>query len=342
MFWIQAIHLRYTRADVPKNIPYFEWASIWYMHVPEACIAINHAKLWVQRERGKRAGIIKPEKSDHTYGWLLSESAARYQATNPKDYIYGFAAVTGVRLQPDYSSETTVAQVYQDYVAEWFRTCVGGPEKDNRVQYSCDLWFLQLAGSGFSAEKLAHLPSWTPSFAAVAMSLNVAEEGSRLAPKMGTSDRGVFPDGVPTPKIVGSQLHCTALFVGQVTDVGPLILTRASLHDRSLESDQWLLWLFDCATKPGPIFKDSQSLLHAMIRAMCHRSSPDDLEQRFEQSCPLVLAEMEHVCATRRSMANSEFLEKLGLREPKNTVQVRDLCYGVRQILAFGPSATAG
>jgi hypothetical protein len=75
-----------------------------------------------------------------------------FQATDPKDYVYGFAGISGLDVHADYAAQKTVGEVYRDYIVDWLDTRPGpfwDREDVDGIKYLEDtLWFLRHAGVG--------------------------------------------------------------------------------------------------------------------------------------------------------------------------------------------------
>ncbi|KAK4178061.1 hypothetical protein QBC36DRAFT_299701 [Triangularia setosa] len=69
----------------------------------------------------------------------LAYAAAKLQATDQKDYVYGMLGVTGLSINPDYNDD---------------------------LQF-CELKFLYMAGMGFFDSPFGY-PSWVPQFSGIA------------------------------------------------------------------------------------------------------------------------------------------------------------------------------
>lgn len=84
-------------------------------------------------------------------------------ATDPKDYIYGLLAISGIPMKPNYTKSDT--EVYTDFVEGWMKS-----SREARVNGLVDrlllippLNFLSLAGVGYFGSS-DDFPSWAPNF----------------------------------------------------------------------------------------------------------------------------------------------------------------------------------
>jgi hypothetical protein len=53
------------------------------------------------------------------FEWDFSLQGARYQATHPKDHIYGLLGLIRLSLKPEYNESRPFEEVYADYFAKW-------------------------------------------------------------------------------------------------------------------------------------------------------------------------------------------------------------------------------
>ncbi|KAF2641097.1 hypothetical protein P280DRAFT_302439 [Massarina eburnea CBS 473.64] len=73
------------------------------------------------------------------------------QATDPKDYVYGYAALFDSAIVPDYSAAKTTASTYCDLA-----------EKILLLSGNTIVAFLDYAGLGYAWDIPSGLPSWAP------------------------------------------------------------------------------------------------------------------------------------------------------------------------------------
>ncbi|TGO30769.1 hypothetical protein BPAE_0003g00530 [Botrytis paeoniae] len=101
---------------------------------------------------------VTPQNKDSYLALLRSQDliGATLKATDPKDYVYALQGVTGLDIIPDYSSNTSVADVYVEF-------CVKHVEALRPFNLPL-LDFLRCAGYGNKAPEGPELPSWVPNF----------------------------------------------------------------------------------------------------------------------------------------------------------------------------------
>jgi hypothetical protein len=100
--------------------------------------------------------------------WGISLMGTETIASNPKDYIYGFLGLNGLDITPDYTANTSLGQVYAQYITRWLvdSRAVTLQDTDNVQSFpdlNLELWFIRLGGLGLSSEKYG-VPSWAPAY----------------------------------------------------------------------------------------------------------------------------------------------------------------------------------
>lgn len=192
-------------------------------------------------------------------GMKKYDNFSNYAATNPKDLVYGLLAVFGVTLEIDYSPAKTVADVYCDFVKKWLSTC----RPESLELGGGDLWFLAHAGIGHSWEDIQGLPSWAPNFVAIS---KFAEVQGRIFCMARDHSVEEFGNYRLTPTCSGNSLHCAAVFVDQVADIGPAIIQYTGFQDAPA---QWIQWAAGVLVR-SPVHEESQrhrflGLLEAIV-----------------------------------------------------------------------------
>jgi hypothetical protein len=318
--WMLLIQMRYSYNDLPDYIPEEDRMTLASWTHPTragriaACKELRSGRqVVVQLPSDISMPFPRPEQKAFLY--KLGTFAVTYQATNPKDYVYGMCGVSGVRMEPDYRPETTVAEVYQGFVAQYFSDIL---EESIRVfvrSKSSILWFLDLAGSGFLWEIPPGLPSWAPNFSGAAE--------VRYFPNKSTYGqdgffshtqhsayvyKGEWSHGERLPKLDGSTLRCMAIVVDEVSSTGPNFLTGQYIWNNDAESQDWLLWLFECAlsarvnnggTAAYDLFVE---LANSLITFGGERTEPE-----FGRSLTQMVDDMRYVCETRRGLSRAAF-----------------------------------
>ncbi|KAH7329447.1 heterokaryon incompatibility protein-domain-containing protein [Stachybotrys elegans] len=128
------------------------WKTLTTPHV-DLNLILDVAMCRKARQAAGESGVLDPK-----VGWWITMFARDLVATDPKDYIYGLLGISGIRLVPDYTSDTSLAKVYLDYCKGWLD--VTRDAKLYNGQGS--LYFLSHAGTGLGLN--ADLPSWAPNF----------------------------------------------------------------------------------------------------------------------------------------------------------------------------------
>src|SRR5215471_13146719 len=92
-------------------------------------------------------------RDDTKYGWIGRQAffrmASCFSVTDPRDQIYGLLGITRSNIVPDYSK--SVREVYCEFTKTWM------------IELQ-DMTFLSMAGIGFGLENEFNLPSWTPNY----------------------------------------------------------------------------------------------------------------------------------------------------------------------------------
>jgi hypothetical protein len=323
MLWIQLFRTVHSSIENAMNVFGHDWFPLAVSTVSEYVVRISA----IRYSRANRRDITQqsPGPTPITLDYTLYHTAASYQATNPKDYVYGMRGLSGVHVPTDYSQDTTVAQTYEKLIEHWLLTSSNGEPYQSGSPNP--LWFLDLAGIGFNWEPLSGLASWAPNFVGV---VNTARDGSRFRFK-GKNSRvatGVFAYNTHTdvPRLENRILHCSAMLVDRVSKVGPKIhgmdVTRSSF-DHDAQSD-WLLWIFDCIAE---IPDNSMELLVRIARALFYERLFGDVEPLaydFVLLMRILLADLEHFCIKRQDISRETFHKRLGLSPPDGIADESD------------------
>jgi hypothetical protein len=325
-FWILLVRLYGNSADKPHWMPKTEWTALIHEEYSHRLSTVSAFKdlcaidtTDTERNIDQDSESL-PEQSfiemkQREFGFGLHYIAHQWQATNPKDYIYAMGGVSGYRSIPDYSSKTSVAQVYQNFVSDHLATVVEVQERNMSLpEDPCILMFLALAGTGLDWRITPDLPTWVPDFAGVAKALGCSsssEPSAMFDRTRFSSDKGLFAQNTRLPKLEGPALCCIAILVDEVCRVGPLLRTKQYHVENDVESQGWLLWFFDCvvesrASKQGLI---GYNLFLAMIKVIA-----DESQLSHEESAKmleLLVADLAYHCETHRGLRRAEFANQL-------------------------------
>ena len=134
--------------------------------------------------------------------WTYSIYGLRYQATDPRDHIYGLHAVTKIAISVDYTKPAAI--VYEDYVKAWLEhyqstRTPGEPE--------AQLWFLVFGGANISLPNY-QLPSWAPNYPALARQYHQWDPTFKV---WGDAYRDLFGAQTESSSLQNSRLHVTGL-----------------------------------------------------------------------------------------------------------------------------------
>jgi hypothetical protein len=326
-FWIKLVGMKYSYADMPHSVPSLDWFNLMQIELPAEYTRVCGFKSWAHcRDSIQRRQLIPPADSpneatlkarfDEAKGqFIMTEHALKFRATDAKDYVYALGGVTGLLIHTDYNSETTIAQVYQEYVVRWMNALAWGEvsEGDPVHPAMCDLWFLTYAGIGFLWTPIPGLLSWVPNLKGVAESIyNSGDE--RSTPSFDRNlgifnDSGVFPQGTKRVTCLDCCLCCSAVVIEESLSIGPTVQSRGG-SDYSFEEDKWLLWIYDLIT-------GQKDMLVPIVEALC--SLDRGLETLAKRDAALLLiADLEYVYKKRRAISSIDFYTALeGLAYPE-------------------------
>jgi hypothetical protein len=317
MAWIMLYRKWSLPARCSEAMPYKEWLFLLEHPIPRPFLLIIDTKTSraynCVNTHGSDTGSIRYQNLlQLRQGVITVQAAIEYQATNPKDYIYGMAGVTGIRSLMDYSSNTTVAQVYQNFVAHWLETLAISIEEVPQPAPSCQLWFLALAGLGFDWKGISGLPSWAPNFAGIAKTSGGGRLCHRLRYK--DSDHEVFRQDGYIPNLEKSTIRCMAAVVEQLTHCAPMF-NSTTVTARDDDPNLWLLWIFDRIVEKTTSAAKSLRMLSHMTYVLCSKIEEQSVEPT-DITVWFLISELEHICEQERSMPRDVFFKHIHLKPP--------------------------
>jgi hypothetical protein len=293
----------------PDFVPYEEWSILTDLKL-DALGFIASIKC------GMRFGLLNlapvPYRDYTTTvdnlvtGFVFASMTYHYKATNPKEYVYAMAGVTGVRMRVDYSAEKTVSQVYQDFVELWIAAYRRCPDALATKRAVSALWFLDVAGCGWLWRKTPDLPLWAPDFAGFAQE---AKQG-KVVPifKGRIHDVPVIdPEKYDLPYLLDGQLHCRGVLIDKISEVGPPIVPRAPNQDGDETTDAWRLWVVDC------IARLQSGTLDTIFESICALFCKPKSNPPTVIDCVLFLTDLAYVCEKWRHMSTATFGRYIGL-----------------------------
>jgi hypothetical protein len=151
----------------------------------------------------------------------LSGIGGSYNATNPKDYVYGLLGITGIGLLLDYGDHKSIGDVCRDYCDVWLSWLQGRRNFDKYLHPVPDaLWFLQHSGIGrLFTKSLADVPSWVPNVPFVRNN-NRGFVDQTWIRSLG-ADSGIFSSTSEIFHIVESSLLVPAVLLRPIEKLGP-------------------------------------------------------------------------------------------------------------------------
>lgn len=324
-FWIRLCKVKHSSSGLPDSIPISEWTVLTEYGLSEEYTRICFLKSFgslrntVQRHQSVSPTnpsyevTLQAQFKEEKTRFNMSERALHYQATEAKDYAYALSGVIGLRIPTDYSSETTVAQVYQSYAVQWLNALAWGEASEGNDPYYrllCDLWFLTYAGIGFLRRPIPGLPSWVPNLKGVAESqCNWKDEESTpcfLREKGVFNDSGIFPQGTQRATWLDTSLCCSAVAIEESISIGPRVHSYKDFDSHSFEEDKWLLWLYDLMVGRKHMMIPILTALYSLDKGLTHLP--------LLHAAHLLLADLEFVCRKRRSIPRVLFDVALGWR----------------------------
>jgi hypothetical protein len=321
-FWIKLARMKYSSADIPHSVPSQDWFVLMQIRVPDKYTRVYYFKLWARcMDLHQRQQLLSPADSPNEATlkarfeeakrqFSMTESALDYQVTDAKDYVYAVGGVTGLRISTDYNSETTIAQVYQEYAMQWMNALAWGEvsEGDPNHRIMCDLWFLTYAGIGFLWTPIPGLLSWVPNLKGVAECRRNFED-ERSTPSflrsLGTfNDSGIFPEGTKRATCLDSGLCCSAVVIEESVSIGPTVQSCGDFDKHSFDEDKWLLWIYDLISGQKNMLFSIVEALYSLDRALAALDRKD--------AVLLLKYDLAYVCKKKRAMPSIDFYTALG------------------------------
>lgn len=161
-YWVAVVRRRHTLDNGPRRISGIEWVVFMqdFYREYEHILAFRVRDLEVAHLLGQESlgavGVAELTPAERLifesrliFCVAAGEFAMTRLASNPKDYVYGMSALSGLRIPADYSPARSVGQVYCDFVQYWFLALSRHP-RCRRVeeQAFCALWVLRSARVG--------------------------------------------------------------------------------------------------------------------------------------------------------------------------------------------------
>jgi hypothetical protein len=308
----------------PEFLSVFTWSSL--ISGMLTIQRIGRGKLVLSGRRFRQDELIGYKGHDVSQSVKFRFSLAfaihdHYQATDPKDYVYGFLGISGIDLKADYSDSKTVADVYRDYVEKWLLYCSEPHHEPDDLENLGQLFFLNHAGMGYFWETPEGLSSWAPNFVGIANAKK--EDRKRFRDLSHRADKGVFTTISEYPRLEKLALCCPIVRVDQLRNLGPrfgLYKPKEQspiLQEAERESERWSsTWLWIIAYITGsPVYQySSNSALNAIAHIIFQSTSKEPLDVITHNTISFcVWLHMEHYMQCLRKTA-PPVLEYMGLR----------------------------
>ncbi|KAH8647823.1 heterokaryon incompatibility protein-domain-containing protein [Xylariales sp. PMI_506] len=267
---------------------------------------------YITRRRGLRFSVLDlVEEFRMNDGANLSSSEARtdvlpilivneeFNATDPRDYIYGLLAISGghgsgSQIQPDYTTSASGADVYKAWVVErlkyWddcrYRENVDGPDQLAFITFAGKQYWdgdntAAQSGGGVGSQETP--PSWVPNFAGYRRQ----NTDSRLLcttqePFM--AGRRAFDSATSTTDATRAHaafmketwnLCVSGIEVAEVTELGPLAqgIPRYYVGGAEYEDTPSLLAFMASSIRSCPIYLTGESTFQALLFLLAWPSS---------------------------------------------------------------------
>ncbi|KAI1327107.1 HET-domain-containing protein [Xylariaceae sp. FL0255] len=176
--------------NAPKHTTFVSWQSFTWFGSAKSLVSSY--------------GPEKSVEDNLQTSLILSQFGGKFQATEPKDHIYGLLGLDLLKINIDYSNRKSVKEVYIEYchtVMEFIK------HLNNR-----NVFFLLDGGIGVFENKL-NFPSWVPNY----------PERARGEPSLAFDGKANLSSLVPTiphPEIEGSILSLSGVTLGRVKRLG--------------------------------------------------------------------------------------------------------------------------
>jgi hypothetical protein len=158
LVWLALDSLTERTNNTLRRKPNFISTDVWrYLTTPRSEWERIGRISWVRNSRQyeTRAGLEKKRDS-----WLISTYGGEFEASDPKDHIYGLLGITEFDITPDYSTHKSVSDVYTEYVLAWLEVM-----REPGILYDefHPLYFLKEAGIKLFGHPVG-FPTWAPNY----------------------------------------------------------------------------------------------------------------------------------------------------------------------------------
>lgn len=169
---------------------------------------------------------VAPQDKDSHLALLRWQDfvGATLKATDPKDYVYAIQGVTGSDIIPDYSSNTSVADVYVEF-------CVKHVEAIRPFNLPL-LVFLRYAGHGNKMREGPELPSWVPNFPGCSANEVIYQTRYLVSStKQRNTNRSYFNNRANDISICKQSLFAPALVIATLDDTSDILKETKSFPE---------------------------------------------------------------------------------------------------------------
>ncbi|ROW15613.1 hypothetical protein VPNG_02207 [Cytospora leucostoma] len=207
-----------------------------------------------------------------THALLLWMMAGVLESTDPRDSIYALMGISGLAIEPDYTPEKSVAEVYMAFLALWEHCCsqLHPHYPDNVKSGILDLWFLTFAGveSHTRVRPSLGLPSWAPNFPATSLRTESGWSYSSSAMNQFSVGDELFNGIDEKWHIDRHSLYCPTVKIDRVRSCGPVI---------DVLNEELVSWILGCLTQQTEYPTGFHSAI-AMQRALVDEYLDEDMD----------------------------------------------------------------
>ncbi|KAK7732286.1 hypothetical protein SLS53_008577 [Cytospora paraplurivora] len=207
-----------------------------------------------------------------THALLLWMMAGVLESTDPRDSIYALMGISGLAIEPDYTPEKSVAEVYLGFLGLWEHCCSRlHPHYPDKVKSAIlDFWFLMFAGveSHRRAIPSLGLPSWAPNFPATSFRTESGWSYSISAMNQFPVGEELFNGIDQEWHIERHSLYCLTVKIDTVRSCGPVI---------DMLNEELVSWILECLTQQTDYPTGYHSAI-AMQRALVDQYLDKDMD----------------------------------------------------------------
>ncbi|KAI6753871.1 hypothetical protein HG530_013047 [Fusarium avenaceum] len=191
-----------------RSVGYIDWAR-------QANSGFEHPSVYTGQQTITRA--------------MIAFLGGSYGAKNPKDHVYAMIGVSGLAIDPDYTSDKSLVSVYTDVCAEFL--------KQEQGISAMPLFFLIGAGLALKdKEQHNELPTWVYNFTSVSRGIPANPRLFRKHDKVLEDDPCGWYESGRGASIRGNSLFAPAGFITTILETSPVLDLSPTALRRLLSS----------------------------------------------------------------------------------------------------------